>query len=158
RKAVITSLAALLAALASGFAAAQNQTASSAEDPQLNLSEASYLSVQDVQAELPHGDLHIEQGVVGIFPNLPRRMAGLFIGDAQVELSDLDKGPASLNLFNEIHPEKRVNRIQVEKAYLSSSLTADARIIPSGYTTEIRTWQQLDSDEQEQFREIYLQS
>ncbi|MCB1186041.1 hypothetical protein KDL29_02645 [bacterium] len=159
RKAVIISLAAVIAALLAGIALAQNQPATVAgEDPDVNLMQASYISVQDVQAEVPQGDLHIEQGVVGIFPNLPRRMAGLFIGDARIELTDLDKGPASLNLFNEMEPDRRVRRIQVEKAYLSSSLAADARIIPSGLTTQIRTWQDLDDKEQEQFREIYLQS
>ncbi|MCB1217462.1 hypothetical protein KDL44_08710 [bacterium] len=148
----------LLLAVALAAIPAMAQQPAASEDPQANLEQASYLSIQDVQAELPHGDLHIEQGVVGIFPNLPRRMGGLFIGDARMDLDGLDDGPAALNLFNEITPNRRVRRIQIEKAYLSSALTADARIIPSGLTTQIRTWQDLDRKEQEQFREIYLQS
>ena len=138
-------------------AVAQSQT-TTIEDPQANLLEASYITAHDVSAELPQGSLYLEEGVVAIFPNLHRRMGGLFIGSAEIKLDALDNGPGSLNLFNEIDAGRRVRTIEVERAFLSNSLGSGARILPSGYTTAIRTWDDLDKREQEQFREIYLQS
>jgi tetratricopeptide (TPR) repeat protein len=128
------------------------------EDPAANLEGASYISAHDVYAELPQGKLYIEEGVVAIFPNLHRRMGGLFIGTAEVSLDSLNEGPGSLNLFSEIDPQQRVQKIDVRRAYLSTALTADAKIIPSGYTTAIREWGDLNKKEQAAFREIYLQS
>lgn len=132
--------------------------AQSLEDPTANLEEASYISAHDVYAELPQGKLYLEEGVVAIFPNLQRRMGGLFIGKAEVTLDSLNDGPGSLNLFSEIHPQDRVPKIDVTRAYLSTSLGSDAKIIPSGYTTAIREWGDLNKKEQAAFREIYLQS
>ncbi len=158
RKAAFIAVAALSGVLIFRAGFAQSQTTNTTEDPQANLLEASYITVHEVSAELPHGELYIAEGIVAIFPQLHRRMGGLFIGDAEVELDGLDSGPASLNLFDEITPDRRVRHINVERAYLSSSLTSDARIIPSGYTTLIRNWDELEASEQEDFREIYLQS
>ena len=133
-------------------------TAIAGEDFEVNLTTASYVSAVEVAADVPHGELYIEEGVVAIFTNLPLRMAGLFIGDATVDLDRLDTGPASLNLFNELDPDRRVTRFNVEKAYLNTSLLADAGIQPTGRATRIRTWDELDDEEQEDFRGIYLQA
>ncbi|MCH7472705.1 hypothetical protein IIA79_07130, partial [bacterium] len=123
-----------------------------------DLYEANYITAHEVSARLHHGDLFINSGVVAIFPGLSRRLGGMFIGDVDFVLTTLPRGEGVLNLFREINPRKRTVAFNVEAAYLSAQYSEEVYVYPSGYATAVRSWDELEKQEQEQFEAIYLQA
>jgi hypothetical protein len=119
-------------------------------DPIAELQASEFLTVRDVLARVPHGDLTIESGVVGIFPEISRRLGGVVIGDISLELNTLPR-TETFNLFKE-QDGRQVRSFDVTRAYLQASLEGGAAVEPgTGYTTQVRRWDELSNEEQALF-------
>jgi len=126
-------------------------------DALTELREASYITIRDMQAVLPHGSLMINSGVVASFTGVEQRTAGVVIGDIELLIDNLPQGGDVLNLFAEIDPNQRVVRRQSHQAFYSVAMSAASKVT-SGYPVAIRSWYELDDDEQEEFTSVYLQA
>ena len=140
-------------ALAVGLAAAPAAQPDPVVDPLAELKASEFLTVRDVLAHVPHGDLTIESGVVGIFPEISRRLGGVVLGDISLELNTLPREEV-YNLFKE-RDGRQVRTFDVSRAYLQASIEGGAAVEPgTGYTTQVRRWDELSADEQQQFEEM----
>lgn len=128
-----------------------------ADDPLTPLYEAEYIDAHDVEAHLPHGDITIHSGILGLFPGLERRLAGILMGDVTLVLDALPSGPGVLDLFTETFGGKDGFTIKVSKGYLLASYGSGTFVEPSGYATRVRSWDELERSEQDEFISIYLQ-
>lgn len=126
-------------------------------DPLTELYEATYLTIHEMEAVLPHGSLYVEDGVLASFTGVEQRTAGVIAGDIELTMDDLPRGQGVLNLFAKIDPDSRVVVRQATQAFYSVAATASSEVT-SGYPTAVRSWQELDDAEQEQFKSIYLQA
>ncbi len=130
------------------------------DDPFAPLYSAVYVAARDVEAEVPCGSFSIEDGVVCFLPGQDKRKEGMFIGDMDLELSQLPREEAVVNRFAEEalargEHEPRSLVFQVSAAYVNASLDSDSTVLPGGRAVTIRSWDELDSGEQTQFRELF---
>ena len=123
-----------------------------------DLEQATYVTVTDLEAQIPHGQFMIHDGVVAMFPGMDRRTAGLFTGDMTVTVDKLPQGEGVLDILHELNGGKKVVELDVEEAYISASIDSAMKLLPSGKIRTMRKWADLSPAEQEQFRSIYLQS
>jgi hypothetical protein len=131
--------------------AAPARAADDADIPD-DLRDADYITAVDVEAEVPYGELYIDDAVIGIFPRLEDRLGGVLVGNVRLILDEVP-GHAQ-------HPDGSTGKPQsvtfrIEQAYLSSSLRADILVRPKGRALAARRWSGLSKKEQQQFLEIY---
>lgn len=150
-----------LAALPLSLALTAASSAESADDLCTPLYSAVYVSARGVMAEVPCGNFSINDGVVCFLPGQDKRKEGMFIGDMDLELSRLPKGDTVVNVFAD-EAQARGERaprsllFEVSAAYVNASLDSDSTVLPGGRAVTIRDWEELDSAEQEQFRQLFL--
>lgn len=126
-------------------------------DPLEELYVATYYTVEELTAQLPHGQLAVAHGVLASFVDVEARTAGVIVGDIELHLDRLPEGPSVLNLFRELGEDKYGVTRKASQAYYSVAVTADSHV-EQGYVIALRSWDELFPSEQEEFIEIYLQA
>lgn len=128
----------------------------SSADPLDELRQADFVTVQDVRATVPYGDLRIRSGVIAMFRGLDRRMAGVLVGDAEARLNRLPQDGA-LNQFAHSGSGSDALRFRVSYACLAASPRGEAAVQSEGRVIALRRWEGLTEREREQFASIFLQ-
>src|SRR5687768_5634535 len=81
-----------------------------------DLRKADYITAVDVEAEVPYGELFIDEAVIAIFPRLEDRLSGMFIGGARLNFRKLPLSEAQPTAV-----ENGRARFRVDSAYLAAS-------------------------------------
>lgn len=131
--------------------------AAAATDPLAELHNATFVTARGIRAELPHGTVTINTGVVAMFGREDVHTCGVVVGDLDLDLDLKPTGSGVLNLFQEISGSPEVHW-QLNAAYLNAAATSDAALRPEGIPLAIRKWSELSKEEQERFDGLYLQS
>ncbi len=126
-------------------------------DPLQELYDATYITMREMSAVLPHGSLYVSQGVLASFSGVDQRTAGVIVGEITLSMDKLPSGPGVLNLFAEITPDEPAVVRRATHAFYSVAATAASQVV-SGFPVAIRGWAELDPAEQEEFESIYLQA
>src|SRR5512136_1073174 len=77
-------------------------SAAVAPDPLAELHDATFVTARGIKAELPHGAVTINNGVIAMFGREDARTCGVVIGDLDLDLILKPTGTGVLNLFQEI--------------------------------------------------------
>lgn len=112
-----------------------------------DLHEADYITAVDVEAEVPYGELFIDDAVIAIFPRLEDRLSGMLIG--RVRLKMRHTGPAAEG------KTPRPIEFKIEQAFLSASLHSEWKIAPKGRALAARRWDALKQSERDAFLRAY---
>jgi hypothetical protein len=110
---------------------------------------------------VPYGSFSILDGVVCFLPGQDKRKEGMFIGDMDLTLSRLPRSEEVVNVFAEEalargEREPRSLVFDVSAAYVNASLDSDSTVLPGGRAVSIRSWDELDGEEQDQFRRLFV--
>lgn len=126
-------------------------------DPLAELHNATFVTARGIKADLPHGTVLINSGVVAMFAREEALMCGVVTGDMELQLQLKPSGTGVLNLFQETTGTPDI-KWQVEGAYLNAAVTSEAAMRAEGVPLAIRKWSELDPEEQQRFDSLYLQS
>jgi hypothetical protein len=124
-----------------------------AADPDVpeDLHDADYITAVDVEAEVPYGELFIDEAVIAIFPRLEDRLAGMLVGRVRLKLRPQSAPGASPGGGRTARPVE----FRIEQAYLSASLDSAVKIAPKGRALAARSWDKLKQSERDEFLRIY---
>jgi hypothetical protein len=130
--------------------------ASTAPDPLAPLHDAIFVTARGIKAELPHGTVQINSGVVAMFGREDQHTCGVVTGDLEMDFTLKPAGDGVLNLFEEISGKPAVSW-KLDAAYINAAASSEAALRPEGIPLAIRKWAELTPEEQQRFDGIYLQ-
>jgi hypothetical protein len=120
------------------------------------LHDADFLTVRNLKAELPHGDLVINSGVIASFKGWDKHTGGVVIGDTDVNLTRLPTGPGTYEAFPDMLEGKAAVHVKSRMSYLIASVNSKAQMVHGKeFIAAMRRWEALSPDEQAQFESIY---
>jgi hypothetical protein len=126
-------------------------------DALADLHGATFVTTRGIKADLPHGTVLINSGIVALFGGIERRTAGIALGDLDLSLALKPTGGGVLNLFHEMNPARPDIHWKLDAAYIMAAATSEAALRPEGIALAIRNWDQLSQAERERFEGLYLQ-
>jgi hypothetical protein len=132
-------------------------SAAAPPDPLAELHNATFVTARGIKADLPHGTVMINQGVVAMFGREGAHTCGVVVGDLELQMLLKPSGPGVLNLFQETTGSPDVTW-EIEAAYLNGAASSEAALRPEGIPLAIRKWSDLSNEERERFDSLYLQS
>lgn len=120
------------------------------------LHDADFLTVRHLKANLPHGDLIINSGVIASFKGWDKHTGGVVIGDTDVNLTKLPTGPGTFEAFPDMLEGKAAVHVKSRMSYLIAAVDSAAQMVRgSEFIAAMRRWDALSADEQAQFESIY---
>jgi hypothetical protein len=120
------------------------------------LHDADFLTVRNLKANLPHGNLVINQGVIASFKGWDKHTAGVVVGDIDVNLTKLPQGPTAYEAFPDMLDGKGEVHVKARLSYLMASVDSDAQMVHGNESiAAMRRWNALKPQEQAQFESIY---
>jgi len=123
------------------------------------LQDADFLTVRNLKAALPHGNLVINQGVIASFKGWDKHTAGVVVGDIDVNLTNLPTGPGTYEAFPDMLDGKNQVHLKAQLSYLIASVDSAAQMVHGNETiAAMRRWSALTPHEQAQFESVYRAS
>jgi hypothetical protein len=120
------------------------------------LHDADFLTVRDLKAGLPHGELVINQGVVASFKGADKHTAGIVVGDMELSLTDLPAGPGTFTVIPPAMQAADGMRVKARMSYLMAAVQSQARLEHHDeFVAAMRRWDALSPAEQAQFEAVY---
>jgi hypothetical protein len=119
------------------------------DDVPKDLHDADFITAVDVEAEVPFGELDVDEAVIAIFPRLEDRLSGMLIGRVRLKMRPAASGDGKT---------ARPIEFRIEQAFLSASLRSEWKVAPKGRALAARRWDTLKQSERDAFLKLYNQT
>jgi len=124
-------------------------------DVMADLHNADFLTVRNLKAKLPRGEMVIERGVVATFKDSDKRTAGVVVGDIDLNLT-MPSGPGTYVALPPSANGQPAMQVKARMSYLDASLHSQVQLQHGGeFIAAMRHWNALSAAEQAQFESVY---